>query len=176
MIEEFAHRYFLDNQLTHWLLFIVILLVGIIFKKLISRLITYLIYIFFRKYSAGVGLDKFQFLLIKPFSFFISMLALYFAFERLHFPDEWNMVSIEHVGLRLILFRSFQVLMTISVTWIVLRFIDFMGDIYHYRSTLDASKSKDQLITFVKDFAKIFACIISLIFTLRSEEHTSELQ
>lgn len=94
------------------------------------------------------------------------MLALYFAFERLHFPDEWNMVSIEHVGLRLILFRTFQVLMTISVTWIVLRFTDFMGDIYNYRSTLDASNSKDQLITFVRDFAKIIVCIIALIFTL----------
>src|ERR1035438_629922 len=122
MFEEFAQRYFLDNRLTHWFWFIIILLVGIIFKKLISRLITHLLYVFFRKYSAGVGKDKFQFLLIKPFSFFITMLALYFAFERLHFPDEWNMVSIEHIGLRLILFRIFQIIMTISVTWIFLRF------------------------------------------------------
>src|SRR5665213_185307 len=166
MFEEYANRYFLDNRLTLWFWFLIILLVGIIFKKLISKLITYLLFNFFRKYSTGVGIDKFQFLLIKPFSFFITMLAVYFSFERLHFPDEWNMVSIEHIGLRLILFRSFQVLMTISVTWIVLRFTDFMGDIYNYRSTLDASNSKDQLITFVRDFAKILLCIISLIFTL----------
>ena len=166
MLQEYANKYFLDNRLIHWFWCVIILLVGIIFRKLISKLLIRILYTFFRKYSDGVGIDKFQFLLIKPFSFFITMLSLYFAFDFLHFPDEWNMVSIEHVGLRLIIFRGFQVVMTISVTWIVLRFTDFMGDIHNYRSTIDNSKSKDQLITFVRDFVKILICIISLIFTL----------
>jgi MscS family membrane protein len=166
MFEEYADRIFFDNTLYAWFWCVVILAFGIIFKKIISKVISWMIYFSFRKYSKGVGISKFHFLLDRPFAIFILLLTLYAAFDKLHFPSEWNMVSIEHIGLRLIIYRTFQVIMTLSITWIILRFIDFIGDIYNYRAILNDTNSKDQLITFVRDGFKILVGIICLMIIL----------
>src|ERR1035437_3467803 len=171
MFEELADKMFLDNSLISWFWCVVILLFGIIFKKVISKVIVFLFYHSFRRYSKGVGINKFHVLLNKPFSIFIALLTLYLAFDKLHFPEDWKMVSIEHIGLRLIIYRSFQVSITLSITWIVLRFIDFISDIYHFRATVNDINSKDQLITFVRDFIKILIGIICLLIILGAIFH-----
>ncbi len=171
MLEEYADKMFLDNSALAWFWCAVILAFGIIFKKVISKVVSWLIYFSFRRYSKGVGIHKFHFLLNRPFAIFITLLTLYAAFDKLHFPDEWKMVSIEHVGLRLIIYRSFQVMMTLSTTWIILRFIDFISDIYHYRATINEINQKDQLITFVKDGIKIVISIMCLLVILGAIFH-----
>ncbi|MEI6815852.1 MAG: mechanosensitive ion channel family protein [Bacteroidota bacterium] len=166
MWEEYADKVFLDNRLIDYFWFIAILGFGLIFKRILAKLLSYILYYIFRRFSFGVGRHQFLILLTNPFSLFVSLLAFYFAFERLHFPAEWNIVSIEHVGLRLVLFRIFQTSMTLSVTWVIFRIVDFSGYVNIHRSVNIEANNNDQLITFVRDGIKILVSLVCLIFIL----------
>ena len=99
-------------------------------------------------------------------SVFILLLSLYFAFNRLTFPSEWNFVSIEEFGLRMILLRIYQVTIAVSITWMFLRLTDFFGLVLMHRASITESKTDDQLIPFIKEAIKIMIMVFSLFFIL----------
>jgi MscS family membrane protein len=112
-----------------------------------------------------VGYKKFLELLRKPFSFFIGLVTVYFAFSQLNFPIYWHIGPIEKWGLRMFLMRCMQTLIVISFTWILLRIIDFGGLILMHKALKTESKTDDQIIPFVKESIKIIVMIFSL-FTI----------
>ena len=141
MIQDFLQRTFLGNTVESYYWFAGIIIVGLIFMRVLSKLLTFCIFRFLKKYSTGVGYDKLLELLKKPLRLFIILLALYFSFDRLHFPDEWHLAGMQRFGVRVFLYRSFQVSIVVSVTWIVLRMADFFGLIMMYRASLTETKS-----------------------------------
>ena len=165
-IQEFLHRTFLGNALESYCWFIGIILLGLLFKKLLSKLLALFVFKVLKKYSSGVRYEKLLLLLKKPLEILILLISIYFAFDRVHFPEEWNLVTIEHFGLRLILFRVFQIFMVISITWIILRVIDFLGLALFHKASSANSKTDVQLIPFIKDAAKVVVSIFSLFFIL----------
>lgn len=165
MIQNILHRTFFGNTLENFCWFAGIILVGLIFQRLLSKLLTLFVFKFLQKYSKGVGYDKLLVLLKKPMGIFILLVSIYFAFDRLTFPAEWNLVSIENFGLRLILYRSFQILLIGTITWILLRVIDFFGLVLMYRASLTESKSDDQLVPFLIESIKVIVVILSIFFT-----------
>lgn len=165
MIQDILHRTFLGNTLENFCWFAGIILVGLVFQRLLSKLLTLFVFKFLQKYSKGVGYDKLLVLLKKPMGIFILLVSIYFAFDRLTFPSEWNLVSIENFGLRLILYRSFQILLIGTITWILLRVIDFFGLVLMYRASLTESKSDDQLVPFLIESIKVIVVILSIFFT-----------
>ena len=165
MIQNILQRTFLGNTLENFCWFAGIILVGLIFQRLLSKLLTLFVFKFLQKYSKGVGYDKLLVLLKKPMGIFIILVSIYFAFDRLSFPPEWNLVSIDNFGLRLILYRSFQILLISTVTWILLRVIDFFGLVLMYRASLTESKTDDQLVPFLKESIKVILVILSIFFT-----------
>lgn len=166
IIQEFLHRTFLGNTIESFCWFFLILMMGVVFKRILSKLLALFVFKFFQKYSKGVGYNKLFLLLKKPLEVLILLLTFYFAFEMLHFPDEWNMVTIEQFGLRLILIRVFQILIVGAFTWILLRLIDFFGVVFTYRAKQTESKTDDQIVPFVKDMGKVFVIIFSFFFIL----------
>ncbi|OFY87102.1 MAG: hypothetical protein A3F72_16470 [Bacteroidetes bacterium RIFCSPLOWO2_12_FULL_35_15] len=165
MIQDILQRTFLGNTLENICWFAGIILVGLIFQRLLSKLLTLFVFKFLQKYSKGVGYDKLLVLLKKPMGIFILLVSIYFAFDRLTFPSEWNLVSIESFGLRLILYRSFQILLIGTITWILLRVIDFFGLVLMYRASLTESKADDQLVPFLIESIKVIVVILSIFFT-----------
>ncbi len=166
IIQEIFHRTFLGNTLESYCWFVGIILTGLLFKKLLSKLLALFVFKFLQKYSKGVGYERLLFLLKKPLGLLILLISFYLAFDRITFPTEWNLVTIEHFGLRLILFRLFQIFMVVSITWIILRVIDFLALVLSHRAAGTASKTDDQIIPFVKDAAKVIVSIFSLFFIL----------
>jgi MscS family membrane protein len=166
MISETLQHTFLGNTLEDYCWFAGIIIVGLIFLRLLSKLLTLFIFRFLKKYSTGVGYDKLLVLLKKPLNIFILLVTFYFAFDRLDFPVEWHIASIEKFGIRMILFRSFQIAIVVSLTWILLRLTDFMGLILMHRASLTESKSDDQLVPFVKESIKVILVIFSVFFML----------
>src|ERR1043165_1135708 len=135
-IQEIMHRTFLGNTIESFCWFAGIILLGLIFKRMLSKLLTFCVFRFVKKYSTGVGYDKLLVLLKKPLGIFIMLLSLYFAFDQLSFPAEWNLAPVNRFGLRMVLYRSFQVAIIISITYVFLRIIDFFGLILMYRASL----------------------------------------
>jgi MscS family membrane protein len=163
---EFLQRTFLGNTLENYCWFVGIILVGIIFLRLLSKLLTLLIFRFVKKYSTGVGFDKLLVLLKKPLNTFILLITLYLAFGKLDFPLEWKIGTIQHFGLRMFIYRMFQIAIVGSLTWILLRLTDFLGLVMMHRASLTESKSDDQLVPFVKEAIKVILVIFSVFFML----------
>jgi MscS family membrane protein len=166
MSYEFLQRTFLGNTIENYCWFAGIILVGLIFLRLLSKLLTVVIFRFVKKYSTGVGFDKLLVLLKKPLNALILVITLYLAFNRLEFPQEWNIGSIHNFGIRMLIYRSFQIAIVFSITWILLRLTDFLGLVMMHRASLTESKSDDQLVPFVKEAIKVILVIFSVFFML----------
>lgn len=161
------HRVFWGNPVSNYLWCFGILIIGILFRQLISKGLSWLAYKVLRNYAKEeVGYKKFLELLRKPFSFFIALVTVYLAFSQLNFPLSWHIGPIEKWGLRMFLLRVMQTLIVISFTWIILRIIDFGGIIFMHKALKTESKTDDQLIPFVKESIKIIVMIFSLFSIL----------
>jgi MscS family membrane protein len=166
MLYDFLQRTFLGNTIEHYCWFAGIILTGIIFKRLLSKLFALFVFKFLQKYSTGVGYDKLLVLLKKPLGIFILLITVYTALKFIEFPKEWQMCAINQFGIRMILYRSFEIAAVISIMWIFLRLIDFFGLILMYRASLAESKTDNQLVPFIKETLKVIVVIFSVFFIL----------
>jgi len=166
MIDTILQRTFLGNTVESYCWFAGIILAGLIFLRLLAKLVTFAIFKLLQKYSTGVGYDKLLPLLKPSLNTFILLVTLYFAFNRLSFPTEWNLVATDKFGLRMVLYRTFQVAIIASFTWIILRLVDFFGLILMYKASLTESKSDDQLVPFIKESIKVLVVIFFVFFVL----------
>ncbi|HEX8517765.1 MAG TPA: mechanosensitive ion channel family protein [Bacteroidia bacterium] len=166
MIYRTLQQTFLGNTLENYCWFAGIIIVGLIFLRLLSRLLALGIFSFVKRFSTGVGSDKLLLLLKKPLNTFILLITFYIAFERLDFPLDWNIGTIEKFGVRLVIYRTYQIAIVVALTWILLRLTDFLGLVLMYRASLTESKSDDQLVPFVKESIKVIIVIFSVFFML----------
>lgn len=166
MIQDIFNRTFLGNSIEAYVWFAGIALIGLLFKRLLSKFLAYLGYKLMSKYASPIGYTKFNELVEKPIGIFILLITFYLAFDRLEFPNAWNLVPAERFGLRMIMFSGFQIAIIFSLTWIFLRLIDFFGLILMYKASLTESKADDQLVSFIKESLKVVLIILSIFFIL----------
>lgn len=167
-MNDVLHQTFLGNRIENYCWLAGILLAGIVFKRLLSKAFSLFLYRFFKKYSSGFGGEKLFDLLKRPCELFVLLITLYFAFARITFPEEWKLVSREHLGLRMIIHRSFLVMLIVAFTWIILRIVDFFGLVFAHKASLTETKSDDQLVAFLRETIKIVIGIFSIFFILGS--------
>jgi MscS family membrane protein len=160
------HHTFLGNSVENYLWFAGILLAGLVFKRLLSRLLSAGLFRFFRKNSFEVGAEAFIGLLSSPFQFLIMVVILYFACDRLSFPAEWHLVSDEVFGVRFVLDHMYAGLMVVSITWLILRLVDYFGLVLLARAHRSTSKSDDQLIPFLKEGVKVIIAGVGFLIML----------
>jgi MscS family membrane protein len=165
-VQDVLNGTFFGNSIQAYLLFLAIILAGLIFKRVISQLLSRLLFRFIKKYAKGIEASEFVELLTKPISLFILLITVYLAFDRLEFPHYWKLVPAERPGLRMFLSRSFEIALILSLTWIVLRMVDFFTLVLNYKARLTEAKANDQLIPFFKEVLKILVIIISFFFIL----------
>ncbi len=163
---DFLQQRFLGNSIESYLWFTGILLIGIIFKRLISKIISRILFAFFGRKTRSVGVEKFLELLTQPFSVFVLLITLYLAFDKLEFPNEWNFEPKNVFGIRMVFFRTFYVIIIFSITWIVLRLTDFVALIFLYRASQTESKMDDQLVLFTREVAKVILAVIGMFSAL----------
>src|SRR5688500_533782 len=126
-IHDFLQRTFLGNTLENICWFLGIILAGLVLQRLLSKLLTLCVFKFLQRYSKGVGYDKLLVLLTKPMGLLIMLISVYIAVQYLEFPRDWKLAPLNQFGLRMVIYRGFQILTIVSITWIMLRVIDFFG-------------------------------------------------
>jgi MscS family membrane protein len=166
MLKDFIKIVFIGNSIENYCWFLGIILAGLIFQHLLSKLLTLFVFKVLQKYSIDIGYDKMLALLKKPMRIFILLIVFYLAFDRLEFPSSWNLLTIEKFGLRMLLYRSFQIALVISITWIFLRIIDFFGLVLTHRASLIQSKTDNHFVPFIKETIKVIVIIFSIFFLL----------
>ena len=81
-LKFFLKSEWLHNSAQTYLIFVAAILLGLVFKGLISRYLSHTLYRFIGKKEKRVGVGKFDNLLTRPIALFIMLSVLYFGLDR----------------------------------------------------------------------------------------------
>jgi MscS family membrane protein len=166
MDAAFFDQVFFGNTVRDYAITAGIILAGLIIMKLFSRLFSELIYRIFKRYAAGTTADELFGLLSKPVSWFFVLCLGYMSIQNLSFPASWNLNDKSEFGLIMVLHKSYVLIITGTLVWILLRLIDYLALILFRRAERTASRSDDQLVPFIRDMLKIIALVMMFFFIL----------
>lgn len=165
-MEEFLGRELWSNSYQSIGIALLILLVGYILRKSVSRFFSHFLFRFFKKFSSDEGHDEFISLLKRPLQFIIVLVSLYLALIQLRFPDFFNWDSGDIERASRILHRIYGTFMAIAMTWLLLRIVDYVIMVLYRRALQTEDKSDDQIILFMKDLIKVVIVVLALFFVL----------
>src|SRR5688572_13028617 len=165
-INDFLQYRLLGNTIESYLWVAGILIAGILLKQFISKLISRILFAAMGRKTRQVGLETFLDLLMSPISVFILVITFYLAFSRLSFPDEWNLDPDNVFGIRMVIYRIFQVALIFSIVWVILRLVDFIASVFIYRATQSASKMEGQLVLFTREVVKVVIAVTGFFAAL----------
>lgn len=165
-LQDFLNQEVLHNPMSNCLWFVGILLIGLFIRRAISGLLSRQLFRLVKREAQNIPITKFVRLLHKPLEVVFTLTILYLAFDRLTIPAEWGWASVEKMGIRMISIRVFEVMMSIVIAWIVIRFIKFIALIFHQRAEQTESKLDDQLVPFFRDLAIMVVVFIDGLIIL----------
>ena len=130
----------LGNSIQSYLLFFGAILIGLIFKRLISRYLSRLLFKIVKNKDSQVGIDRFDSLLTKPLGFCVMLLIIYIGSSNIQYPITWNLSSENEFGLKMFISKGFYLVFVCSIIWILLKMIDFVGLILKKKAELTENK------------------------------------
>ena len=151
---------FLGNSIKDYIYFFGIILIGLIFKKLISKYLSNILYKVVGKKDNNVGIDKFDELLTKPIGFFIVLCFIYFGASYVSYP------SFVDENFQSIFSKIFSLFLIYAIYKIFVKVIDYIGLILKQRAAETENKMDDQLIPFAIEIGRILVVIFALFFIL----------
>jgi MscS family membrane protein len=176
MDSQFFGQEFWGNSVQAYSLFFGIILLGFLLKKMVSRVLSKLLFKLFQKFANEVKIDTFIALLLKPFEFFIILTSLYLALNQLKHPleqaifhyhkTEGKIKILQEFTLGELLDKIFLFLIILSFFWIVLRIVDFIAHVFMYRAIQSENKADDQLVPFLKELFKFIIYFIGFFVLL----------
>ena len=165
-LNEILDTIFFDNTIRQYCWFALIIIIGVIFKNIISRLSSRLMFRFFKKYSTEISIGKFFEYLQKPTSLFFLLVFIYVGSSQLRFPEYWDLAPSNEFGIRMIIEKSFLILVISSVIWICLKLADVFGFIILKKAEKTREKSDNQIILFMTEMLKIVIIVIGIFLIL----------
>ena len=155
---------FLDNRLYDILLFSVILLLGLLLKRFGAKFLSRQSFRIFKSFSSNQFSEVFIELLRKPVEQLITVLVIYFAFERLNFPQDWNLAPVNKIGVRMLLLVIWQIAFFVAFCRILLKATDFFTHVLINRESFPISP---ELGNFLKELIKVIIVILCVFAALR---------
>jgi len=172
MDNSFFEQVFWGNTLRAYCMFGGIILLGLLFKRIVSRFLSQLLFKLFKKFADEVRIETFIALLLKPFEFFISVSSLYLAINQLKHPLEVVIFTYKKAKITEIftlgefLDKLFLFFIILSIFWIFLRIIDFIAHVFMYKAAKSDNKADDQLVPFLKELFKFIVYFIGFFVLL----------
>ncbi|TGE05615.1 mechanosensitive ion channel family protein [Hymenobacter fodinae] len=165
-LQEFLNLRILGNNVGAYLTCVGILLFGYVFKTLLSRLLSKLVFRFIRKRTEGVSEAQFQALLIQPVSIVVFFVTIYLAFQVLDYPVRSSEITRHEPWPKVALFRLYQVGLITGMAWIALRVVDFLVLVFQRKAETNVSRLNNQLIPFAKDLLKVLVLTMAFLVLL----------
>ncbi len=167
-MRNFLLQELLGNKMQDYVFFIGAILLGLIFKKLISKYLSRLLFRTISGKNLNIEINKFDALLAKPIGLCVMLSIIYLGSSHIEYPPIWNLAEESDVGLKMFINRGFSLIFVYSVFWIFLRMVDFIGLILRKRAELTENKMDDQLIPFIIEIAKILIYIFAIFIIMGS--------
>lgn len=165
-MNDILNETFLGNTYLQIGSFVLILLVGYVIRKGASKIVSKFLYRFFKKFSNGEGQKEFAELLVKPIQLLVFFLSIYLAVIQLDYHEAWNLSDETIASYNRTLKRIYGTMMAISITWFILRLVDYVIMVLYKRAQDTEDTSDDQIILFMKDLIKVIVVILALFFVL----------
>ncbi|HEX8325924.1 MAG TPA: mechanosensitive ion channel family protein [Hymenobacter sp.] len=169
-LPPFLQHEFLGNTVGQYLLAGLILLVGGALRRLLSRLLSKVLFRLTKRYTAGVTETELHDLLIQPVSILFLLFTLYLAFSVLRYPMPPDAVEGIEPWPKVALLRVFLLGVIATVTWVVLRMVDFALLVVKRRNELRATarvqRLDNQFLPFAKDLLKVLVIVIGVMVVL----------
>ncbi|MBC8266261.1 MAG: mechanosensitive ion channel family protein [Flavobacteriales bacterium] len=166
MDTQFLLTEILGNTIQDYTWFIGAVLLGFIFKKLISKYLSHLLFKIVNKKDTEVGVEKFDELLTKPIGLCIMLSIIYLGVGHIQYPPTWNLAPENEMGLRMLINKGFSLIYVYSVFWIILKLVDYVGLILYKRTEKTENKMDDQLIPFLIEIVKIITYVFAVFIIM----------
>ena len=163
---DFLKIEFLENNLENYIWFIGSIILGLLFKKLISKYLSHLLFKLLSIKNEMIGQNKFDELLTRPISLCVMLSVIYLGALHINYPESWSLAPKNELGLQLVINKGFILIYIYSIFSIVVKLIEYIGLILYQRSAETESKMDDQLVPFIIEIAKILAITLTLFIIL----------
>lgn len=164
-MHDFWDQIILSNPLRKYLFVVIAILVGLLFKRLLSKLIAGILYRAASTVGSGIDKDAFVKLLIGPLETFLLIFITVVSLEKLHFPDEFQF-EIYEVSSKAIIQAIAKTILIAVFIWLLMRTIDFIGLLLKQRIHATGDMKDHQLVVFFRDFLKAVIAIIGILMIL----------
>lgn len=165
-MESLTQTYFLDNNLSIWFKALLFLFLGILIARIVAKLISKLCYPFFHKYTPNSEWDTFHQLLFGPLWSLCVVCIVFFSYQIINVPSSWQKVWWNAFSIHQILSKFWLICFILSITWIVMRTIDFIAHLLIVKARNTETKTDDQVLIYAKDFIKVIVVLSSLLLIL----------
>jgi MscS family membrane protein len=163
---DFFNQVYLGNTGLDWTLFIGIILISVLLKKVFSRIIAHIIYLIFKKSATAVGRDKFDEIVKKPLEFIIVLGGIFMAGFYIQPPEEWGLAPLGEFGVRTVIKDFMYILLVYGIIWLGMKLAEYLGLIFAHRATVTDSKLDDQLVPFLVDLLKVLVAVVGIFIIL----------
>lgn len=164
-MKELFDQMIFDNKVKDFLLLAGVILVLSLLRKYLSRYFATLIFKVFHK-SWNSGRDVFVHLLKGPIHLFILALVIFLMLDNFRYPKAFD-IQIHHIALRDIFESLGRGILIISMTWLILRVLDFTAMILEQRTDQTHGVSGTQLVVFFKDLLKVTVMFLGVLLLIR---------
>ena len=169
-LPPFLDHELFGNQLIQYVWVALVIFIGGMLRRMLSRLLSKVLFRLIKQHTAGVTEKELNELLIQPLSVLMLLATLYLASGLLRYPlPPGSPVDFEPWPLKLLL-RGFALGLIVSVTWVVLRLVDFALLVVQRRTELNisngATRLDHQFLPFAKDLLKVFIIVIGALVVL----------
>lgn len=170
MDTQFFEQVFWGNTVKQYCIFVVVILLGLLFKRLVSRFFSLALFKIFKNFAEDVKGETFVSLLLKPIESFISFCTMYIAINNLTHPLNhvlWVKSKTKlPVTIGDFLDKIFLFLIIMSIFWIILRIIDFIAFVLKQKAAITNNRADDQLVPFLKELTKTLVCFLGFFVLL----------
>jgi len=162
-----AQVYF-GNSVKQYVWFAGILLLGFIFLRFFSRVLSRMLFKLFQRFSAEVKIEKFVELLVKPVELLLISTIVFSALHQISYPLHEIIFQRKNFDVSLfdVIDKLYVFFLVVSFFWMLLRVVDFIALVFEYKASLTDTKSDDQLVLFVRELVKILIIIVGVFVLL----------
>jgi MscS family membrane protein len=163
---QFLDNIFFENSVRSLLTVILIISIGLICKKWLSRNLASIIFLIIKQKWIPVDKNVFVDLVFKPLGTFLSVFISFIALMYLNFPEvmKFNINGYAFHEILIMISKSIVIVYFIIFVRSFINFISFVLDIKAKQSN---EKSDDQLVVFFRDFAKAVVSIFGVLMVLK---------
>lgn len=165
-MDKFLNTNFLYNTVEDWLWFLGILIIGFLFKRIISVIVSKIVYRLMKKETKGVPLADFVNLLRSPLEFLLALFIIYAALNEIIFPRKWRIIPLGKMRVADFIDRTLDMLFVVGITWLIIRLIRFFALVYLKRADETESNKERQLVPFFRDIIIVIIAFVSFFLTL----------